>query len=179
MKYTYIHFIESRPRYVGQGSKRRPHDFYHRSPDWHRELDPRSEHICAVVTSCHKDSVAAELQEQGLISWLGQDELINKDSYHRQGRKYSDEEKEIYRQRVLNWDEETRARHKKACQNREFPDDMGKRVKEGQRRAGFTVSPQFFEAGRKASKGSKRTPEQRARMAEAARERWRRQKEEQ
>lgn len=77
MKVTYIHFHDGIPRYVGEGSITRAKNLNRKESKYGggygRYLAAhRDEHICVVICSSHLDKVGSWLQEQGLISWLGQ-----------------------------------------------------------------------------------------------------------
>lgn len=69
-----MHFLDGKPRYVGEGHLGREKDFGRRrnyTPHGRWLNKHRYEHICVLITSYHHDRVGALLQEQGLINWLG------------------------------------------------------------------------------------------------------------
>ena len=173
MKQTYIHFHNGRPRYVGEGSRRRPTDFYHRSPDWWKYFaqfdDP---HICVLVTSIHHDEVGSVLQEQGLISWIGKENLLNNESFRGQGRQFTDKQKKECRERMLNPSDEWRQAHRQGCLTRVYDEKALSKALSKAALERIERNPEnfqrFLEAGQTSRKGSTHTKETIQRMKESA-----------
>lgn len=64
---------------MGEGSKSRPYDFVTRSPEYQHFL--LTNEVDIVITGRHSDKVSAVLNEQGLISWFGIENLMNRESF--------------------------------------------------------------------------------------------------
>lgn len=80
---TYVHIVDDKPCYVGEGTKSRPHDFKVRSEEYQLFLLLNDVHV--KIVGHHGDKVSAVLNEQGLISWIGIESLFNKQRFHYQG----------------------------------------------------------------------------------------------
>lgn len=79
---TYIHLIDNKPLYVGEGTISRPYDFKQRDPEYRKFLDESDVNV--VIVGTHGDKVSACLNEQGLIAWVGVENLFNKEKYRYQ-----------------------------------------------------------------------------------------------
>lgn len=115
---TYLHLVDGKPVYVGEGSHSRPWDFSTRTESYHEYIKDKL--VKVVVVGHHGDKVSSELNEQGLISWLGFENLQNKlkhqgsgyPSYGFQGKKHSPEWIEQQRQRRLGQKHSEKSKHK-------------------------------------------------------------------
>jgi hypothetical protein len=104
---TYFHFIDKQLVYIGEGTLSRPWDFKERRPDQREKLEQLD--IDVVIVGTHGDKVSSELNEQGLISWIGIENLWNKIPYSHcgypsmgfLGKKHTSEWIEKQRQRRL------------------------------------------------------------------------------
>jgi hypothetical protein len=125
-----------------------------------------------LITSSHTDKVGAILQEQGLISWIGKEKLLNKENFRGQGRQFTDEQKEEYSQRMLNASDEFRENHKQGCLNRVYDEEARSnslRIAALERIENDPENFQrFIEAGQNARKGSTHTDETKQKIREKA-----------
>lgn len=135
---TYLHLVDGKPVYVGEGSHSRPWDFFTRTESYHEYIEDKL--VKVVVVGYHGDKVSSELNEQGLISWLGFENLQNKlkhqgsgyPSYGFQGRKHSEEWLKEHRKRLTGHvvSEETRRKIGKKNRGSTVPDERKRRISE-------------------------------------------------
>ena len=79
---TYVHLLGGKPCYVGEGTVFRPYDFKVRSEEY--QLFLLMNDIKVKIVGFHGDKVSAYLNEQGLIAWIGVENLFNKEKYRHQ-----------------------------------------------------------------------------------------------
>jgi len=135
---TYIHLLGGKPCYVGEGTKSRPHDFKVRSEEY--QLFLLLNDVDVKIVGCHGDKVSAVLNEQGLISWMGVENLFNKQRFHYQGtptygfkgKKHSLATKQMMGERRKQWviSEESRKKIGDKLRGRTIPEERKRRISE-------------------------------------------------
>jgi hypothetical protein len=138
---TYIHVIDGKPLYVGEGSINRPHDFKERRSDYRRFLEESD--VDVIIVGKHGDKVSCWLNEQGLISWIGLENLENKlpyygrgyASYGFKGKKHSPEWIRKHKERMTGHavSEETRQKLSEKRRGTTIPEERKRRISETKR----------------------------------------------
>lgn len=77
---VYLKSNLGKPYYVGEGSAERPFQSFH-----FRRVSEG--HNCVVILHTSEDKTAVRLQEQGIISWLGIENLVNIQPFDKAGTK--------------------------------------------------------------------------------------------
>jgi hypothetical protein len=142
---TYIHFYDGKPVFVGEGAKNRPFDKVQRSLDYRRFLEESD--VEPIIVGNHGDKISARLNEQGLISWIGVENLFNKHRFFGQG--------------MTDASPEVRERHRAACQNRVYNEEKRSRSLSLAAKRRIEEKPDIFEeflrAGQESRRGSSHT----------------------
>ncbi len=160
MRLNYIHFNCFKPLYVGEGKPGRERKL-RRTGIYGGWLKNHSRfHVCILTVGHFSDAVSSQLNEQGLISWLGrgisnEGPLMNVVPYSTaSGYGPSQQWREQQRIRMTgrNVTKNTRAKLSKAAQDKEWSEASRKKISEW-------------------SKGLERTPTHRERMSGSMRNR--------
>ena len=71
MRLNYIHFNKFKPLYVGEGKPKREKQLNRTGVYGGWLKNNKDLHICVLIVGHFSDAVSSQINEQGLISWLG------------------------------------------------------------------------------------------------------------
>ena len=135
---NYFHVIDRKVVYVGEGTLSRPHDFKERQPEYKQFLEESD--VDVVIVGTFGDKTSSVLNEQGLISWLGLDNLYNRQPYYQsgypsygfRGKKHSPEWIEQHRQRRFGQkhSEESKRKMSESSRGVTVPEERKRRISE-------------------------------------------------
>lgn len=131
---------------MGEGTPARPYDFKERQSEYKQFLEESDVNV--VVVGTFSDKTSSVLNEQGLISWLGLDNLWNKlpfygsgyPSYGFEGKRHSPEWIEQQRQRRLGQkhSEESKRKMSESSKGRVVIEETKRRISETKKNSKLT-----------------------------------------